>query len=264
MATEAAAASESDTEKDIGQFARARRTAGRRRLPAAETRGTRPGVSPPHARPAASHRRRHRVCDRCRVRQRAGPPGHTAGVGLRTIREGEAAKVYMTRKLTAKAANSVVLEAYNAMKGKRRTSLPRPPSRKRKPRTKPAPPRANGETERLAVRRRAAMQYRLAGASYRSIAAKLTEDRANAYADANGITASSRPRRCAVVWDSTPRPSVYGKGGYRLFLKPSDSKIGWLGVSSTHAVGRNFSGCDRITSLAGCNLAATGCRQGCT
>ena len=41
--------------------------------------------------------------------------------------------------------------------------------------------------ESLAVRRRAAMQYRLAGASYRSIAAKLTEDRANAYADANGI-----------------------------------------------------------------------------
>ena len=32
------------------------------------------------------------------------------------------------------------------------------------------------------------MQYRLAGASYRSIAAKLTEDRANAYADANGVS----------------------------------------------------------------------------
>ena len=29
--------------------------------------------------------------------------------------------------------------------------------------------------------------------------------------------------------------SSYGKGGYRLFLKPSDSKNGWLGVSSTHA-----------------------------
>ena len=42
--------------------------------------------------------------------------------------------------------------------------------------------------ESLAVRRRAAMKYRLAGASYRSIAAKLTEDRANAYADANGIS----------------------------------------------------------------------------
>ena len=42
--------------------------------------------------------------------------------------------------------------------------------------------------ERLAVRRRAAMQYRLAGASYRSIAAKLTEDRANAYADEHGVS----------------------------------------------------------------------------
>ena len=68
------------------------------------------------------------------------------------------------------------------------TPLPRPPARKRKPGAKPAPPRAKGETERLAVRRRAAMQYRLAGASYRTIATKLTEDRANAYADANGIS----------------------------------------------------------------------------
>ena len=74
------------------------------------------------------------------------------------------------------------------MKGKHRTPIPRSSTRKRKPRTKPAPFRAKGETERLAVRRRAAMQYRLAGASYRSIAAKLTEDRANAYADANGIS----------------------------------------------------------------------------
>ena len=64
----------------------------------------------------------------------------------------------------------------NGMKGKRRTPLPRPPSRKRKPRTKPVSPRAKGNVERLAVRRRAAMQYRLAGASYRSIAAKLTEE----------------------------------------------------------------------------------------
>ena len=32
------------------------------------------------------------------------------------------------------------------------------------------------------------MKYRLAGASYRMIAAKLTEDRANTYADANGIS----------------------------------------------------------------------------
>ena len=32
------------------------------------------------------------------------------------------------------------------------------------------------------------MPYRLAGASYRSIAAKLTEDRANASVDANGVS----------------------------------------------------------------------------
>ena len=32
------------------------------------------------------------------------------------------------------------------------------------------------------------MKYRLAGASYRMIAEKLTEDRANAYADANGVS----------------------------------------------------------------------------
>ena len=38
------------------------------------------------------------------------------------------------------------------------------------------------------MQRRAAMQYRLAGASYRSIAAKLTEDRANAYADEHGVS----------------------------------------------------------------------------
>ena len=76
----------------------------------------------------------------------------------------------------------------NAMKGKRRTKIPRSPSRKRKPGAKPAPPRAKGEIERLAVRRRDAMKYRLAGASYRTIAEKLTEDRANAYADEHGVS----------------------------------------------------------------------------
>ena len=74
------------------------------------------------------------------------------------------------------------------MKSKRRTSLPRLPVRKRKKGTKPAPPRPNGETERLAVRRRDAMKYRLAGASYRAIAEKLTEDRAQAYADEHGVS----------------------------------------------------------------------------
>ena len=92
------------------------------------------------------------------------------------------------------------------MKGKRRPPLPRPPTRKRKHGPKPAPPRAKGEVERLAVRRRAAMQYRLAGASYRSIAAKLTEDRANAYADANGISVERAMKQLPhvskrTVWD---------------------------------------------------------------
>ena len=32
------------------------------------------------------------------------------------------------------------------------------------------------------------MRYRLAGATYRVIAEKLTEDRPNAYADANGVS----------------------------------------------------------------------------
>ena len=75
------------------------------------------------------------------------------------------------------------------MKGKRRTPLPRSPARKRKYGPKPAPPRPNGEAERLAVRRRdAIMKYRLAGASYRAIAEKLTEERAQAYADEHGVS----------------------------------------------------------------------------
>ena len=74
------------------------------------------------------------------------------------------------------------------MTGKRRTPLPRPSTRKRKPGQKPAPPRPKGEIERLAVRRCAAMKYRLAGASYRAIAEKLTEERAQAYADEHGVS----------------------------------------------------------------------------
>ena len=36
------------------------------------------------------------------------------------------------------------------------------------------------------------------------------------------ITASSRPRRCAVVWDSTPRPSVRGRSAVaRIAASPS-------------------------------------------
>ena len=74
------------------------------------------------------------------------------------------------------------------MAGKRRTPLPRSPARKRTPGSKPVSPRPKGEAERLAVRRRDAMKYRLAGASYRAIAEKLTEDRAQAYADEHGVS----------------------------------------------------------------------------
>ena len=48
--------------------------------------------------------------------------------------------------------------------------------------------RPKGELERLAVRRLAAMRYRLAGATYSVIAEKLTEDRALEYADAHDIS----------------------------------------------------------------------------
>ena len=74
------------------------------------------------------------------------------------------------------------------MAGKYRTQIPRPPTRKRKPSVRPLPPRPKGEVERLAVRRLAAMRYRLAGATYSVIAEKLTEDRAREYADAKGIS----------------------------------------------------------------------------
>ena len=92
------------------------------------------------------------------------------------------------------------------MKGKRRTPLPRSPVRKRKKGTKPAPPRPNGHDERLAVRRCAAMKYRLAGASYRTIAEKLTEDRAQAYADEHGISVERAMKKIThvsvrTVWD---------------------------------------------------------------
>ena len=74
------------------------------------------------------------------------------------------------------------------MASKYRTKVPRPPSRKRKPSVRPVPPRPKGEEERTAVRRLSAMKYRLAGATYRVIAEKLTEELAQAYADAKGIS----------------------------------------------------------------------------
>ena len=74
------------------------------------------------------------------------------------------------------------------MTGKRSTPIPKPPARKRKPRSKPVSPRPKGEAKRLAVRRRDAMKYRLAGASYLAIAEKLTAEKASEYADANGVS----------------------------------------------------------------------------
>ena len=74
------------------------------------------------------------------------------------------------------------------MASKKRTQIPRPPSRKRKPSVRPVPPRPKGERERIAVRRLAAMKYRLAGATYRVIAEKLTEERTQAYAGEKSIS----------------------------------------------------------------------------
>ena len=91
------------------------------------------------------------------------------------------------------------------MKSKRK-ALPRAPIRKRKKGTKPAPPRPKGHDERVAVRRLAVMKYRLAGASYRTIAEKLTEERAQAYADEHGVSVERAMKKIPhvsvrTVWD---------------------------------------------------------------
>ena len=56
------------------------------------------------------------------------------------------------------------------------------------------------------MRRLSAMKYRLAGATYRVIAEKLTEERAQAYADAKGISVDRamkkiEPVSIKTVWD---------------------------------------------------------------
>ena len=58
----------------------------------------------------------------------------------------------------------------------------------------------------MAVRRMAVMKYRLAGASYRTIAEKLTEERAQAYADEHGVSFERAMRKIThvskrTVWD---------------------------------------------------------------
>ena len=91
------------------------------------------------------------------------------------------------------------------MARKHRT-VPRPPSRKRKASARPVPPRPKGKAQRMAVRRLSAMKYRLAGATYRVIAEKLTEERAQVYADANGISIDRAMKKIKYVstrtaWD---------------------------------------------------------------
>ena len=97
------------------------------------------------------------------------------------------------------------------MASKIRTQIPRPTSRKRKPSVRPLPPRPKGELERLAVRRLAAMKYRLAGASYRVIAEKLTEDRARDYADAKGISVERAMKKVKHVSTRTAWDDVLAK-----------------------------------------------------
>ena len=92
------------------------------------------------------------------------------------------------------------------MKGKQRTPLPRSTARQSKTGVKPGPPRAKGEAERIARRRRDAMKYRLAGGSYRAIAEKLTEDRASEYAAENGVSLERAMKKfphvsVRTVWD---------------------------------------------------------------
>ena len=91
------------------------------------------------------------------------------------------------------------------MARKHRT-VPRPPSRKRTASARSVPPRPKGEAQRMAVRRLSAMKYRLAGATYRVIAEKLTEERAQAYADEKGISIDRAMKRIKHVstrtaWD---------------------------------------------------------------
>ena len=51
----------------------------------------------------------------------------------------------------------------------------------------------------------------LASATSRHSSALTSDRRSPPMNSKPAITASSRPRRCAVMWDSTPRPSVRGR-----------------------------------------------------
>ena len=55
----------------------------------------------------------------------------------------------------------------------------------------------------MAVRRLSAMKYRLAGATYRVIAEKLTEERAQVYAEANGVSIDREMKKIQPVASKT-------------------------------------------------------------
>ena len=55
----------------------------------------------------------------------------------------------------------------------------------------------------MAVRRLSAMKYRLAGATYRVIAEKLTEERAQVYAEANGVSIDRAMKKIQPVASKT-------------------------------------------------------------
>ena len=67
------------------------------------------------------------------------------------------------------------------------------------------------------------MKYRLAGASYREIAEKLTEEKASEYADANGISVERALGRRDRRTRGRPQVSV-GRGLLERFSKSSSTR----------------------------------------
>ena len=126
------------------------------------------------------------------------------------------------------------------MARKHRT-VPRPPSRKRKTSARTVPPRPRGEAQRIAVRRLSAMKYRLAGATYRVIAEKLTEERAQAYADELAHLSHVRAQAPATACVAADVPAVRrgpgqgGRGNHRaklpqgLFARTEENQDGLAG-----------------------------------
>ena len=65
----------------------------------------------------------------------------------------------------------------------------------------------------MAVRRLAVMKYRLAGASYRTIAERLTEEKAQAYADEHGVSVERAMKKITHVSKRTAWDDDSGVGG---------------------------------------------------